>query len=186
MIVEAIIKKSKKPLIRSPDAPFFLICRPFVVPETDNQGVCISLACCPSSDDIVASYRPKIDMFMDVPLSQPSPTPSNVIGQGVQGSHVLLKKTGSRHFQKMSSSNANVSKIRLAKCVIIDTQNQNTLFASGDEVTSDLVLHELPSFRVLQQFKMPAQIRDVRYSPSHGILGCLTENSLQLFQTNLS
>lgn len=157
-----------------------------MVPETDNQGVCISLAYCPSSDDIVVSYRPKFNTLMDAPLSQPSPTPYHAVGQGVQGCHVLLKRTGSHNFEKMGSSYANVSKIRLPKCVIIDIDNQNRLFASGDEVTGDLVLQELPSFRVIQQFKMPAQARDIRYSPSHGILGCLSENSLQLFRTNLS
>lgn len=157
-----------------------------MVPETDNQGVCISLAYCPSSDDIVVSYRPKFDTSMDVPLSQLSPTPSQVIGQGVQGSHVLFKRQGSDYFQKMGSSYANLSKIRFPKCVIIDIENQSRLFAAGDEVTCELVLHELPSFRVIQQFKLPAQARDVRYSPSHGILGCLSENKLQLFHTKLS
>ncbi|KAK7337110.1 hypothetical protein VNO77_17669 [Canavalia gladiata] len=159
--------------------------RPLMVPETDNQGVCISFAYCASSDDIVVSYRPKFDMSMDVPLSQPSPSPY-ITGQAVQGSHVLFNRMGSHCFQKVGSSYANVSKIRLPKCVIIDIENQSKLFASGDEVTSDLVLHELPSFRVLQQFKMPAQARDLRYSPSHRILGCLSENTLQLFHGKLS
>ncbi|KAL0347146.1 UNVERIFIED_CONTAM: hypothetical protein Scaly_1730600 [Sesamum calycinum] len=35
--------------------------RPNLIPESDEQGVCISLAFCKSSDDIVASYRPKIE-----------------------------------------------------------------------------------------------------------------------------
>lgn len=161
----------------------------FVVPEpydpdAYDQGVCISLAYCPSSDDIVVSHRPKFNTLVDVPNSQFWPTPY-VTGQGVQGSHVLLKRTGCDNYQKMGSSNANVSDIRLPKCVIIDTQNQNRLFVSGDEATCDLVLQELPSFRTIQRFKMPAQVRDVRYSPSHGMLGCLTGNSLHLFRTNL-
>jgi len=156
-----------------------------VVPETDNQGVCISLAYCPSSDDIVASYRPIFSMSMDVPLSQPLATPLSA-GQGVQGTHVLFNRMGGHHFQKVGSSYANVSKIRLPKCVIMDIENQSRLFASWDEVTCDLLLHELPSFRVLQQFKMPAQARDLRYSPSHGILGCLSENTLQLFYSKHS
>ncbi|KAK7285006.1 hypothetical protein RJT34_19761 [Clitoria ternatea] len=159
--------------------------RPIMVPENDNQGVCISLAYCPSSDDIVLSYRPKFDMSMDVPLSQTSPTP-HMTGQGVQGSHVLFNRMGSPHFQKVGSSYANVSKIRLPKCVVMDIENQSRLFASVDEVTCDLVLHELPSFRVIQQFKMPAQARDLRYSPSHRILGSLSENTLQLFSAKLS
>lgn len=162
----------------------------FVFPEPYNpddydQGVCISLAYCPSSDDIVVSYRPKFNSAVEVPPSQSWPPPTYVTGQGVQGSHVLLNKTDRDNYQKMGSSNANVSDIRLPKSVIIDTQNQNRLFASVDEATCDLVLQELPSFRTIQQFKMPAQVRDIRYSPSHGMLGCLTENSLQLFRTNL-
>jgi len=156
-----------------------------VVPETDNQGVCISLAYCPSSDDIVASYRPKFNMSMDVPLSQPLATPL-IAGQGVQGTHVLFNRMGSHHFQKVGSSHANVSKIRLPKCVIMDVESQSRLLASWDEVTCDLVLHELPSFRLLQQFKMPAQARDLRYSHSHGVLGCLSENTLQLFYSKHS
>ncbi|KAG2406085.1 uncharacterized protein HKW66_Vig0053400 [Vigna angularis] len=156
--------------------------RPLVVPETDNQGVCISLAYCPSSDDIVASYRPKL---MDVPLSQPLATPLSA-GQGVQGTHVLFNRMGRHHFQKLGSSLANVSKIRLPKCVIMDIESQSRLLASLDEVTCDLVLHELPSFRLLQQFKIPAQARDLRYSPRHGVLGCLSENTLQLFYSKHS
>jgi len=145
-----------------------------MVHGTDYQGVCISLAYSPSSDDTVVSYRPKLNTLT-----------GELIGQGVQGSHVLLKRTGGNNFQKMGSSYGNVSKIRLPRCVIIDIANQNRMFASGDEVTCDLVLQELPSFRVIQRFKMPAQACDIRYSPSHGMLGCLSENSLQIFRTNL-
>ncbi|KAL2660508.1 hypothetical protein GLYMA_03G184600v4 [Glycine max] len=154
--------------------------RPLMVPETDNQGVCISLAYCPSSDDIVASYRPKYDMSMDLRHSQPSPTPPST-QHGVQGTHVLFNRMGSHHFQKVGSSYASVSKFLLPKCVIMDIEDQSRLFASLNEDTRDLVLHALPSFRVLQQLKMQAQGRDLRYSPSHGILGCLSENTLQLF-----
>ncbi|KAG5043793.1 hypothetical protein JHK87_007708 [Glycine soja] len=154
--------------------------RPLMVPETDNQGVCISLAYCPSSDDIVASYRPKYDMSMDLRHSQPSPTPPRT-QHGVQGTHVLFNRMGSHHFQKVGSSYASVSKFLLPKCVIMDIEDQSRLFASLNEDTRDLVLHALPSFSVLQQLKMQAQGRDLRYSPSHGILGCLSENTLQLF-----
>lgn len=159
-----------------------------MIPETINQGVCISLAHCPSSDDVVLSYRPKFDSSSDVPLSQPSLTPPHVIGQGVHGSHVLFKRIGRNHFQKLGSSCANVSNIRLPKCVIIDIERESRLLASGDDVTRDLVLQELPSFRVLQRFKSPEHVRDLKYSPtlSHGLLGCLAEKSLQLFCTKLS
>lgn len=127
-------------------------------------------------------------MSVDVPLSQPSFTPSQVNGQGVQGAHVLLKRVDTNHFQNMGSSSAYVSNIRLPKNVIMHKESESRLLASGDEVSSDLVLQELPSFRVLQRFKLPDHVRDLKYShtQSHGLLGCLTEKSLHLFCTKLS
>ncbi|XP_054799201.1 uncharacterized protein LOC129303727 [Prosopis cineraria] len=160
--------------------------RPCMIPETGNQGVCISLAYCPSSDDVVISYRPKFDMSIDGSLSQPSLTPSQVKGQGVQGSHVLFKRHGGNHFQQLGSSCANVSNIRLPKCVIMDIESESRLLATGDERSCELVLQELPSFGVLQRLKLPEHARDLKYSPNHGLLGCLTGNSLQLFCTKLS
>ncbi|KAF7818657.1 E3 ubiquitin-protein ligase RFWD3 isoform X1 [Senna tora] len=161
---------------------------PCMIPETSNQGVCISLANRPRIDEIVVSYRPKVDMSIDVPLSQSAFAPSQVNGQGVQGSHVLLKRVGRNHFQKMGSSCVNVSNIRLPKCVIIDVESESRLLASGDEVSCELVLQELPSFRVLQRFTCRDHVRDLKYSPTlnHGLLGCLTEKSLQLFCAKLS
>ncbi|XP_028776046.1 E3 ubiquitin-protein ligase RFWD3-like isoform X2 [Neltuma alba] len=161
---------------------------PSMIPETGNQGVCISLAYCPSSDDIVISYRPKFDMSIDGSLSQPSLTPSQVIGQGVQGSHVLLKRLDGSHLQQLGSSCANVSNIRLPKCVIMDVESESRLLASEDEVACELVLQELPSFGFVQRLKLPEHARDLKYSPTlnHGLLGCLTGKSLQLFCTKLS
>ncbi|KAL1351970.1 hypothetical protein AAHE18_06G132600 [Arachis hypogaea] len=158
---------------------------PFMLPESDNQGVCISLAYCPSSDDVVVSYRPKFDMSMGTQLSQLSSTPSQVIGAGMQGCHVLFKRQRTDYFKKMGSSNANPSKIRFPKHAIIDIEGQRSLFAAVDEATFELILHELPSFSVNQRFKLPAQARDIRYSRSCGILGCLSETTLQLFYTKV-
>ena len=159
-----------------------------MISETANQGVCISLAYCPSSDDIVTSYRPKFKVSTDGSLSQPPLTPSHAIGQGVQGSHVLFKRLDRKHFQPLGSSCANVSNIRLPKCVIMDIQGENRWLASGDEGTCELVLQELPSFGVAQRLKLSEHVRDMKYSPNqnHGLLGCLTRESLQLFSTKLS
>ncbi|KAJ7976907.1 E3 ubiquitin-protein ligase RFWD3 [Quillaja saponaria] len=161
---------------------------PYLVPETENRGVCISLAYCPSSDDIVASYRPKVDMTGDILVSQPSLTPFQINGQGIQGSHVSFKRMGS-NFQQLGSTCANVSDVRLPKSAIIDTESGSRFFASGDEVTSELILQELPSFTVLQHFKSSEHpMRDLKYSHALGVglLGCLSESSLQLFSTKLS
>ncbi|KAK4281516.1 hypothetical protein QN277_012997 [Acacia crassicarpa] len=161
---------------------------PCMIPETGSNGVCISFAYCPSSDDVVISYRPKFDMSTDGSLSQPSLNPSQVIRQGVQGSHVLFKRLGGSHFQPLGSSRANVSNIRLPKCVIMDIESESRWLASGDEGTCELVLQELPSFGVVQRLKLPDHVRDLKYSSTlnHGLLGCLTGKSLQLFCTKLS
>ncbi|KAE8099676.1 hypothetical protein FH972_017634 [Carpinus fangiana] len=161
---------------------------PFLVPETDNKGVCISLAYSRSSDDIVASYRPKVEMSNEMAISQPSLT--QVIGQGTLGSHVHYRGVGSNCFQKWGSACANVNDIRLPKkSAIIDMENQNRLFASGDDKMCDLILQDLPSFTVLQHLNTRKHpIRDVKYTHtmSQGLLSCLSEDRLQLFCTKLS
>ena len=159
-----------------------------MVPETDNKGVCISLAYSRSSDDIVASYRPKVEMSNEMAISQPSLT--QAIGQGTLGSHVHYRGVGSNCFQKLGSACANVNDIRLPKkSAIIDIQNQNRLFASGDDKMCDLILQDLPSFTVLQHLNTRKHpIRDVKYTHamSQGLLSCLSEDRLQLFCTKLS
>lgn len=161
-----------------------------MVPETDNQGICISLAYSPSSDDIVASYRPKVEMSNEMAISQALVTPSQVIGQGTQGSRVHYRGVRSNCFQKLGSACANVNDVRLpTKSVIIDLENQNRLFASGDDIMCDLILQELPSFTVLQHLNTQKHpIRDVKYTHamSQGLLSCLSEDRLHLFCTKLT
>lgn len=155
----------------------------------DNQGVCISLAYCPSRDDIVASYRPKIEMSNEMADSQPSLTQSRIPGQGVVGSHVHFKRVGSSSFQKLSSVYANVNDIRLPKSAIIDIEDGNQLFASSNEATSELLLQELPSFTVYQRMKSERHpLRDMKYTHalSQGLLGCLSDDTLQIFNTHPS
>ncbi|KAI3471867.1 hypothetical protein Pfo_028555 [Paulownia fortunei] len=158
--------------------------RPYLIPESDRQGVCISLAYCKSSDDIVASYRPKIETSGDLEISQPTLTAP---GQGTWGSHVLYRKMGCT-YQKLGSTCANVSDIRLPKSAIIDGVYRNPVFASGDELTCELVLQELPSLMVAEHLKPKKfPIRDVKYIRrlSSGLLSCLSEDSLQLFTAKL-
>ncbi|XP_061963342.1 uncharacterized protein LOC133687996 isoform X1 [Populus nigra] len=161
--------------------------RPFLIPETTNQGVCVSLASCASSDDIVVSYRPRVEMsneFVSQTLFKPSPA----TGQGVLGSHLHLKRVGS-NYEKLGIACSTVSGIRLPKSSIIDRQNQKPLFATGDEVSCGLILQELPSFTATQRLKSHQHfIYDVKYTSTHsqGLLGCLSEDTVQLFSTKLS
>ncbi|KAM7263937.1 hypothetical protein ACFE04_001620 [Oxalis oulophora] len=164
--------------------------RPFLVPETANQGVCISLACCPTSDDIVASYRPKLQTFNDGALSQsqPSFTPSPSKEKGAVGSHSLLKRVSSKSYQEMGFSLANLPNVRLPKSTIIDA-NQNNLFVSGDESFGGVVLQELPALAVVQRLHSQTYpILDIKYKAGlgQGLMGCLSENKLELSTQKLS
>jgi E3 ubiquitin-protein ligase RFWD3 len=166
---------------------FFFSSRPFLIPETTNQGVCVSLAYCASSDDIVVSYRPRVEMSNEV-VSQTLFKPSLATGQGVLGSHLHLKRAGS-NYEKLGIACSTVSGIRLPKSSIIDRQNQKPLFATGDEVSCGLILQELPSFTATQRLKSHQHlIYDVKYTSTHsqGLLGCLSEDTVQLFSTKLS
>ncbi|XP_031398837.1 E3 ubiquitin-protein ligase RFWD3-like isoform X2 [Punica granatum] len=126
--------------------------RPTLVPESADEGVCISLACSPNGDDIVATYRPKIDMSTEVTPTQPSANPSPISGQVTQGSHVLFKRSaGSNFLRKSGSMYANVSDIRLPRSAIVGSENQNRFFAFGDEATNEVALQELPSFSTSQR-----------------------------------
>ncbi|KAG8483907.1 hypothetical protein CXB51_022657 [Gossypium anomalum] len=153
-----------------------------VVLETGNQGACIALAYCPSSDDIIASFRPRIDNSNEMAYSQHLLTPA--IGQGVQGSHVHLKRFGSDRYQKLAVTCANVNDVRLPRSAVMNIESHGCLFASGDELTGELVLQELPSFTVIQHLKLRKQpIYDIKYvhDVDGGLLGCLCDDILQLY-----
>ncbi|KAF5737520.1 Transducin/WD40 repeat-like superfamily protein putative isoform 1 [Tripterygium wilfordii] len=158
--------------------------RPFLVPDLNSQGICISLACSPSSSDIVASYRPRIELSDEMTVSQPLLTPLTS-GQGIPGSHVHLKRAGRNCYHKLGIACANVNNIRLPKSTIIGMEKTNSLLASEDDVTGELILQELPSFTVFQRFKLPKHpIHDVKYTQvlNQGLLGCISEDTLQLFR----
>lgn len=155
-------------------------------PDSDNQGVCISLAFSPTSNDIVASYRPKMETWGNLEISQPALTAASTVC-GVQGSHVLYKKMGCR-IQRVGATVANVSDLRLPKSAIVEGLSENTWFAAADEATCELLLQELPSLRTVGHFKpRKYPVHDVKYSrvSSSGLLGCLSEDSLQLFTAKL-
>ncbi|XP_021892693.1 E3 ubiquitin-protein ligase RFWD3 isoform X2 [Carica papaya] len=164
--------------------------RAFLVPETKNQGVCTSFAYCRSSDDIVASYRPRVEFPNEITFSQPSLTPSPVMRNWVQGSHIHIRRDSSGScYQKLGSACSNVDSIRLPRTIIIDRGNEKQLFGSWDESACELMLRDLPSFSVVQRFKaINYPIHDVRYTHvlHKGLLGLLSENTLQLFSSPVS
>ncbi|KAL0927191.1 hypothetical protein M5K25_001354 [Dendrobium thyrsiflorum] len=158
--------------------------RPFLIPELESQGICISLACDSSGTDIVASFRPKIEISRDPMPSQTPPSPSQPLYlAGKLGSHVHLKRINGKYFQGNVVS-CYVSEVRMSKSAIICAEGKNPLFACGDESTHGLCLWNLPSFQLHSRYQ-PHQypILDIKYSCSVrlGLLGCISENKLQVF-----
>ncbi|XP_047335250.1 E3 ubiquitin-protein ligase RFWD3-like isoform X2 [Impatiens glandulifera] len=160
---------------------------PFLVPESQNQGVCISVAGFPSSNDVVASFRPKIEASSEIAISQPLLTPSSTVMSQVQGSHVLFRKVGTRSYQKLGSRLANVNSVRLPRSAIVQGQNNHMLFVSEDEASHGLALQELPFFEVVQclassEYQPVHDLKYARYQ-NCGLLGCLSDDKLQLYST---
>lgn len=163
--------------------------RPYLIPESDKQGVCISLAHSNSSDYYTASYRPKIELGGNVGVSQPTLTAA-AAGQTTMGSHILYSRNGDT-YQKVGATSAYVSDIRVPiRSAIIDGVYRNSIFASVDESTSEVVFQELPSLRILDRLEpQNCPIYDVKYSrmssSGSGVVGCLSDNSFRLYRADL-
>ncbi|VAH05981.1 unnamed protein product [Triticum turgidum subsp. durum] len=130
--------------------------RPNLLTGMENQGVCISLACAaPSSDLIVASFRPRVEFSGDGSASQmgisQSPTLS---GSGKLGCHALLRRTSSTSFVKEQICNGNVSELRMSKSAIIPCSGTGQhLFAYGDESLRGVRTWRLPSFQLFADLR---------------------------------
>lgn len=161
-----------------------LYCRPSLIPGMENQGVCISLAYC-DAGDIVASFRPRLHVPNDIMPSQPSISPPpTVSGPVTWGSHVLLKRVDEISYQNHGFTLSNVSAVRMPKSTIISKDGHRPLFVCGDEATNGLCMRDLPSLGVIDNLKQhPQPILDVKYAGSidTGLLGCISEDRLQLF-----
>ncbi|KAM0889243.1 hypothetical protein ACQ4PT_027814 [Festuca glaucescens] len=164
--------------------------KPKLLLGEDNQRVCFSLACSPpSSDLLVASFRPKSDLSGDVAPSQAylsqTPIPS---GSGKLGYHTVITRTGSASFAQGSTCYSNVSEVRMCKSSIIPYGNGQHLFAFGDEALCGVRTWELPLFGMptaLPTHREP--IFDLRYAESpagDGYLGCLSDQKLQVFRVS--
>ena len=127
----------------------------------------MSLAYSPSSDDIVASYRPKI-LASDGSTSSQSSQSSTALN--TVGSQVLVKRVAGNFYNKLGSMSTNVSYVQMTKSTIINIENCHPIFAYGDEVTHGLSLRALPTLTVSQNLKphhLP--ILDVKYAHSQGL-----------------
>ncbi|RLN16523.1 E3 ubiquitin-protein ligase RFWD3-like [Panicum miliaceum] len=163
--------------------------RPHLLTGMDNQRVCISLACAPpSSDLLVASFRPKVGASEDANASQVylSQTPSRPVGSGKLGHHSLIRRTSNASFAEGTTCYGNVSEVRMSKSAIIPYGDNQHLFAYGDESLRGVRTWQLPSFAIhadLCSHRQP--ILDLRYAESPGggrYLGCLSEEKLQVFR----
>ena len=156
---------------------------------TENQGVCISLACAPpSSDLVVATFRPKVELSGDGSSSQVAISQSPTLSSsGKLGCHTFLRRTSSTSFVKEQTCNGNVSELRMSKSAIIPCSgNSQHLFAYGDESLHGVRTWRLPSFQAFTDL-MPhrSPILDLRFSESSTggkYLGCLSEEKLQVFR----
>ncbi|XP_042389272.1 E3 ubiquitin-protein ligase RFWD3-like isoform X2 [Zingiber officinale] len=158
--------------------------RPFLIPEMQNRGVCISLACCGSSDTAVATFRPKFGLLDDITPSQLSSSPVLVPPSGKVGSHVLIEGINDLDFETRQIGTSAVSNIRMPKSAICSTRG-DLLFTCGDETTNGVHIWQLPFFNSRIELKPhPHPILDVRYDrrpDGDGLLGCISDNRLQVF-----
>nr|XP_043631206.1 E3 ubiquitin-protein ligase RFWD3-like isoform X2 [Erigeron canadensis] len=155
--------------------------RPYLIPETNNQGVCISLAHT-GGDDFVASFRPKIEMPTAVGVSQSPPTPSTSCG--TEGSHIFYKRTGMQSYLKTGSFLSQMDSIRLPRSTIVNKPYHSPMFVSANDVTAELVLYDMSKLVVAQRLKTFARpVRDVRCTHIWNtcVLGCVSGNVVQLF-----
>ncbi|EEF32783.1 conserved hypothetical protein [Ricinus communis] len=160
--------------------------RPFLVPGLDNQGICTSLAYGPSSDDIVASYRPKF--FPSSETERSYQESSTVPGQGILGTQVLVKRVAGGFYHNLGSTPAYLNDAHMENSAIINMENCFPLLAYADGVTHGLRLRELPSLTVSQNLKPHHHpILDVKcaHTRGTGVLGCVSEDKLQLFSLKI-
>lgn len=164
---------------------FCIHCRPLLIPGMDNYGICISLAYCSSTDDLVASFRPKVELSNDTMSSQTPLSPSPTLpGSGRLGSHVLVKRTNGASYESYSIGTGNVSEVRMSKSAIIFSEGSNPLFACGDEWSRRVCLWNLPQFQVHSYLRPhPQPILDLKYTQASGpgFLGCISEDMCQVF-----
>lgn len=156
-----------------------------VVPGLEDQGVCISLACCSLSNNVVTSFRPKISATDEGLSSQSLAPPLSSTSEAVKiGRHFLIRKNDSGMYVVDGCFTGNVSGLRLPKSAIIGLANNKSLFTYGDETRCCLGVWDLQRLNFVS-FLRPHQqpILDVKYvrSTGVGLLGCISESMFQLY-----
>jgi len=161
--------------------------RPSLVSGMENQGVCISLACTSQSSDLlVASYRPRVELPDDSATTQAAtPQSPALTGSGKLGCHTLLRRTTTTSFAKDHICSGSVSELRMSKSAIIPCGGNQHLFAYGDESLYGVRTWRLPSFQRYIDLKPHRQpVLDLRFAESstgERYLGCLSAEKLQVF-----
>ncbi|KAL5981801.1 hypothetical protein ACLOJK_015866 [Asimina triloba] len=133
-------------------------------------------------NDIVASFRPKVQIPSDGLSSQASLSASPIASREltissspnsrptVLGSHVFVKRVGGNSYQSIGATPSNVSEVRFLKSAIISFDDDYSLFAFGDEATHGVCLRVLPSFGIIEHLKPhPNPILDLKYTCSGGL-----------------
>ncbi|CAA6655552.1 unnamed protein product [Spirodela intermedia] len=153
------------------------------LPETENQGVCISLACGGSGTDAVASFRPLVHTGVGGGGGAGS---TALTGPVRLGTHVLLKRVDGRSFRRHEAASGNVSDVRMCRSAIVHAEGGGTAFVYGDEASHGLSVWDIASFQVVKRLKPHEHpILDVKfskYASGPGLLGCISENKIQVFR----
>lgn len=147
----------------------------------EKEGVCISLAHCANSNDMVATYRQRVQTDN---ASQPGISPASFPASATLGSHVYIKQEKGNAFNAHEPKSLYVSEVRMPKSAIISFENSCSVFAYGDERTHAVVVKELPSLDYVNRLRPhERQILDVKCAPSSNssLLGCISENRAQVF-----
>lgn len=153
----------------------------YLIPNMEKEGVCISLAHCASSNDMVAMYRQRVQTDN---ASQPGISPASFPGSPTLGSHVYIKQEEGSVFNAHEPKSLYVSEVRMPKSAIISVDNSCSVFAYGDDRTHTVVVKELPSLDFVNGLRPhERRILDVKCAPSSNssLLGCISENRAQVF-----
>ena len=146
----------------------------------DSYGICISRACSISRDDLLASFRPRVELSNDIMFSQASISSSPGLSgsAGRLGSHVLLKRANSGSYESYPICSGNVSEVRMSKSAIIPTEGKTPLLPRR------VCLWNLPQSKVHSYLRPhPKPILDLKYAraPVSGFLGCMSEDMCLVF-----
>ncbi|XP_078427559.1 transducin/WD40 repeat-like superfamily protein [Wolffia australiana] len=157
---------------------------PYLVPDLENQGVCISLACGSGGGTAVATFRPRVCSGDGTAVAQSSQ------GHVRLGTHVLLKRDGDgAGFRRHDVACGNVSDVRMCRSAVVAAESNHVrgdvTFVYPDEACHGMGMWDVMPFQLIHRLKPHDNpILDVRFSeqnPGHGLLSCISETKAQVF-----